>query len=1382
MESTVSSWLLAVAVAGYLVVGLGLSLVRSTAGASARRWTTVASWLALIATVGASAAFIARFERSITLVQASLPAHLGLIGVGSLVNPLTMIVVTLVAFVGTVVVRYSTSYLRDDVAEVRFYRWLNVTLGLFLWLIVTNDVWTFWLLFVAASLSLHELLVLYRDRPLAVTAARKNFALARLADASLFVALVLVVSTTGRSSFSGIAAWFHEAHPPIGLSLEVAAGLIALTAVVKSGVFPFHGWLIQVMEAPTQVSALLHAGLIYAGAFLLLRMSWLVAAVPWVWVVLSLAVIGVFVSSLMMLTETNIKEALAYSTSAQLAFMMMECGLGLYSVAVLHIVAHSVYKAHAFLSSGSVVDAHRGAIVKKTPVRRTLVQVEGALAISALVMAGIAEAMRVDIVREPTLAAIGFVVAVAMTQLLLQGFTAPDRAGRRLLLRAGGLSLLVGVAYFGLHDLMVRLLGTTVPSESGQAAHIPAWVLAVVVLAFVALLHIQQFLGPLNRTRFGRWLYVALWNGLWVDAAMRRLAWFDHLRLGDRPVSTIADGGSVATRGVAGAPKTASAVLDSARSACDRIAPVWPLRHFVAVNPYFGMRDLSFWDADRYLQTVAGSRLVMPLAYYREQLRRGRISPRDVRDAARRLGRDGAAETILARLDDARADAVLPRLPLFSDHLGQIRGRDVTTALVERLSHFSAAYFDEGQATWHLPWQGASLWQAWRAAVQLDATPRILGLPWPQSALTALAKTPEDAIAAAVRILGIPDEAIEDYFVAALFSIGGWAAWARYRRWQAELIGSSDSALFELLAIRVSADAILAQGLGDPAVLESWRVGVALAHQALAASRHDPLDDAAILHAAFELHYRRALARTLAGGARGGETPDEGRPRAQLAFCIDVRSEGIRRAVESSVDGAQTLGFAGFFGVQMEYVPFGTEHARAHLPVIFAPPYRVREDLVDASDEVRARAAERRRLRLGVSAAWKAFKSSAASTFTFVESTGLLYVPKLFGDAMGWSRTVAYPDARGLAGDVHAKLRPRLTPLAGPGGSDGIPEERLAEIGRFILTSMGLTSGFAPLVVLVGHGSETVNNPQGSGLDCGACGGQSGEASAKVAAALLNDPRTREGLSRVGIEVPSDTVFLAALHSTLTEEVTLFDVDALDPAHRALAADLQAGLAGATRLAATWHATALGLTAGRDPGTDLERRGRDWAEVRPEWGLIDNAAFIAAPRARTSRVSLDGRAFLHDYDWHHDTDFATLTLVMTAPMVVANWINLQYYASMVDNRRFGSGTKVLHNVVGGSIGVLEGNNGDLRVGLALQSLHDGTRWLHEPVRLTVVIEAPRSAIDQVVREHQIVSDLVEHGWLFVTQLEPDGTLYEREADGRWNAVIGDDSLAATGAR
>ena len=171
--------------------------------------------------------------------------------------------------------------------------------------------------------------------------------------------------------------------------------------------------------------------------------------------------------------------------------------------------------------------------------------------------------------------------------------------------------------------------------------------------------------------------------------------------------------------------------------------------------------------------------------------------------------------------------------------------------------------------------------------------------------------------------------------------------------------------------------------------------------------------------------------------------------------------------------------------------------------------------------------------------------------------------------------------------------------------------------------------------------------------------------------------------------------------------------------------------------------------------------------MRPEWALANNAAFIAAPRERTAGLDLEGRAFLHDYRWREDPDFQVLELIMTAPMVVAHWINMQYYASTVDNRRFGSGNKVLHNVVGGALGVLEGNGGDLRTGLALQSLHDGTRWMHEPLRLSVFIEAPWQAIDEVIGRHVMVRQLVENGWLHLFALDEQGRIHRRRSTREW---------------
>jgi uncharacterized protein YbcC (UPF0753/DUF2309 family) len=309
------------------------------------------------------------------------------------------------------------------------------------------------------------------------------------------------------------------------------------------------------------------------------------------------------------------------------------------------------------------------------------------------------------------------------------------------------------------------------------------------------------------------------------------------------------------------------------------------------------------------------------------------------------------------------------------------------------------------------------------------------------------------------------------------------------------------------------------------------------------------------------------------------------------------------------------------------------------------------------------------------------------------------------------------------------------------------------------------------VLALVGHGASTENNPLAAGLHCGACGGQTGEVNARALAALLGDPAVRAGLAVEGIDL-AGTHVVAGLHDTTTDEVTLYDLDRVPPAHAAAVAALADQFAAAGRGARRERAAALGLADAPDAALDaaIRTRARDWAEVRPEWGLAGNAAFVVAPRERTRGIDLAGRAFLHEYRWEQDAGFGVLELILTAPMVVTNWINLQYYASTVDPTRYGSGNKVLHNVVGGRLGVMEGAGGDLRIGLARQSVHDGRRWMHEPLRLSVFVEAPADAIDAILARHATVHDLVQHRWLHLHRIDPwNGGVFQRRADG-WHPV------------
>jgi uncharacterized protein len=811
-------------------------------------------------------------------------------------------------------------------------------------------------------------------------------------------------------------------------------------------------------------------------------------------------------------------------------------------------------------------------------------------------------------------------------------------------------------------------------------------------------------------------------------------------------------------------------------AACGRIAPLWPLKHFVAVNPFFGLRDQSFQEASDTLARITGNSLYMPRDYYREQLAAGRISREDLRQAIARCGSRLDAETVERTL---ATEAPRPKLGMaaVSEVLERVEGGLWSSFVTERISLHCAAYFDLGQAIVPMPWRDLSLYESWRKAAAIDRSPAMMGLHKFRTAVAKLPADPRAAIALAIDRLGIPDAAVERYLHASLMSIGGWAAWARYLRWQAELSGGRDDSIVDLLAIRLMWDMLLFDAKRSPALVARWREMLAASMRPPSIKRQASAEIDRIMLHAMEIGFQRSV---ISGLTSEGTEASPARPAVQAAFCIDVRSEVFRRALETVAPRVQTIGFAGFFGIFIEYVPLGAQTANSHVPVIFNPAYRICEQVKDGDSGL---VWEKRRRRIGLSKAWKGFKLSAASCFSFVESAGLMYGPKLLTDSFGWSRPVPEPHSQGIDKPLAERIGPTLDAVAqgqcgAHHGESGIPVGDRLDHAERILRAMSMTDSFGRLVLLAGHGSTTVNNPHATGLDCGACAGQTGEASARVVAALMNDPAVRRGLGERGIAIPEDTWFLPGLHDTTTDEVRLYDTDEVPAALTADLAQLRQWLEQAGDLTRMERAALLGIAGLPDRAVeaDVRRRSRDWSQVRPEWALANNAAFIAAPRPRTAGMDLGGRAFLHEYVWRKDEGFQILELIMTAPMVVANWINMQYYGSVVDNRRFGSGNKVLHNVTGGAIGVLEGNGGDLRVGLSLQSLHDGKRWVHEPMRLSVFIEAPEAAMDDIIARHDLVRQLVENGWLHLFRIAEDDGVSRRLPSGRWERS--DTALAA----
>jgi uncharacterized protein YbcC (UPF0753/DUF2309 family) len=830
-------------------------------------------------------------------------------------------------------------------------------------------------------------------------------------------------------------------------------------------------------------------------------------------------------------------------------------------------------------------------------------------------------------------------------------------------------------------------------------------------------------------------------------------------------------------------------VLETAiAAACQRIAPMWPLKHFVAVNPFLGFSGQSFGATAATLRRVAKVDMLMPRAFYREALAQGIIKDDHIAQAIARAPRHPglpadarAARAALAQDAPPRSGgpAVVATIAEVLDRLSAgDRQASRTAFMVDEISRWCAGYFDEGQASWQMPERGAGPWAAWRATMRHDRNAEAMGIRGFRALVAELPDDPVAAIAAIVAAIGIPERALTDYLHRALFDIGGWAAYVRYLVWDNNLYGREDNRLVELLAIRMAWGYALFRQREDAAFRTAWAAEMEQAAQLPddAGLSADPgLTLELLFQEAYEIAWQQQLISRLAGDHRAPQpfalAPSAARPPLQAAFCIDVRSEVYRRALEQVVPGAETIGFAGFFGYPIEYVPIGRETGGAQCPVLLTPAFTITEMVGGASAEEETEVLGLRLLRRRAAKAWKSFKQSAVSSFTYVEAMGLAFAPKLVGDAMGLTRTVSDPNTDGLDAEVIGKLGPRLEPRIVGGRMTGLsPQQRLAQ-AEAVLRGMSLTGNFAPLVLLAGHGSTTANNPHASGLDCGACGGHTGEANARLAADILNDPAVRIGLRSRGIHVPDDTWFLGALHDTTTDDVTIFDRDRVPAALRGELADLDQWLARASGLARRERARFLDLDR---PDGDIDaqvlRRSRDWAQVRPEWGLAGNGAFIAAPRRFTAGIDLGGRSFLHEYDWQQDEGFKVLTLIMTAPMVVASWINLQYYGSVVNNKVWGAGNKVLHNVVG-MLGVLEGNGGDLKTGLAWQSVHDGSRFLHEPLRLNVFIKAPLAAMTDIIMGSQTVRELVDNQWLHLWAISEDDRVSHRyDRDGEWLAL------------
>jgi uncharacterized protein len=449
---------------------------------------------------------------------------------------------------------------------------------------------------------------------------------------------------------------------------------------------------------------------------------------------------------------------------------------------------------------------------------------------------------------------------------------------------------------------------------------------------------------------------------------------------------------------------------------------------------------------------------------------------------------------------------------------------------------------------------------------------------------------------------------------------------------------------------------------------------------------------------------------------------------------------------------------AGFFGVAIDYQGLYDTTPAAHCPVVVVPDHEVHESPIPSE---RGWHELRQRLR----ARWNGFERAIGrGSRTLTGGAGLSFVLGPLAGVAAAGRVVAPRRTLALRDLLLARFVPRpatrLSALreewskqaSSRGKPVGFSLQESTDRVVGVLRNIGLTSRFAPLVIVLGHGSTSLNNPHESAHDCGACGGRRGGANARLFAELANRPDVRAAARTRGIDIPDDTVFVGGLHDTADDKVQLYDLGAIPASHDAAFEAVCVMLERARRESARERArrfddAPLGLSA-QEALEHVEARASHLGQPRPEYGHCTNAIAVVGRRALTRGLHLDRRAFLISYDPSQDDRNVVLERILAAVGPVGAGISLEYYFSSVDNGRFGCGTKLPHNVIG-LLGVMNGHQGDLQTGLPLQMVE-----LHEPMRLLLIVEATPEALLDVASRQAEVAELVTKEWVQLVSVDP----------------------------
>jgi uncharacterized protein len=786
----------------------------------------------------------------------------------------------------------------------------------------------------------------------------------------------------------------------------------------------------------------------------------------------------------------------------------------------------------------------------------------------------------------------------------------------------------------------------------------------------------------------------------------------------------------------------------------------------------------------------------------RRSLERATPSPREERAALRALW-----QACLAAASRTPPRATRRREPVrHRDWLLEANGVDCDALVHPLLIRFVAAYLDQGLASWPMPEREAGLLRCFRRLYAESAAPPGRLMAAVRELAAAEEMTGMDALASIARslnVLGVERDELTTFVRSTLLALRGWAGMIHQVETRPDRVPvrAPPATLADFLALRLlverAALELVAREQGAwtgplstlRTELRSRRVELPHEPQRVrayvlfqiaqllgrSAAEIDELDEAAVtalveeiesvdesarrrlLQLAYERRYRVELLDALV--AHSADPPPRPAPRRfQAIFCIDEREESLRRHLEEVSPECETFGVAGFFGIAMYYRGAADARPQPLCPVIIRPEVEIEEEVVE---ELRPSAERRARLRsafgrmaLGMSTGSRTFTRGAllAALGGTLAAFPLVF-RVLFPRSTAWirERTLALigpPDRTRIALDAQPEKRPVL------GLRAGFSVEEMAVITRRLLEESGLGASIAPLVVVIGHGSSSLNNPHESAHDCGACGGGRGGPNARALARMANDPRVRELLASQNVAIPEGAYFVGAYHDTCDDSLSWFDLDLVPEARRGELELARAALE--TARANNAHERCrrfAGIPAWFPPALALahvEARSEDLAQTRPEYGHATNAACIVGRRSRTRGLFLDRRAFLTSYDSSlDDADGSILARVLGAAVPVTAGINLEYYFSHVDPSGYGCDTKLPHNI-SALLGVMDGHSSDLRTGLPWQMVE-----IHEPIRLLLVVEATADQLTSAISQSEAVRRLVQGSWIQVALLDPD---------------------------